>query len=191
METNEKLDVFYRAAIDAAKEQSAAILQEYEEAYQRELGEYERGKKEEAAGRERARQERVRKEVNRAAAEELTRLRQERSRRQQEKKEELFALAEKKVGEYRKTDAYRGLLLEQIAYAISFAGGEEAEIIIDPGDRAMEAELSKKAGHPLAVAERGFGGGIMARIPGKNVMLDLSFSTRMQREREAFSFGAR
>ncbi len=188
MEINEKLDIFYRAAIDAANEQSAAMLDKYRARYEENLAEYQQGKQKEQQTRERIAQERVRKKVNRALSEEMVQLKKEYHEAQEEKKEELFALVEQKIADYRTTEAYVALLEQKIAQAVRFANGDELRVYIDPADAHIEQELEKKCGCRILVSAYPFGGGIRAVIPAKNVLIDESFDSKLATEREQFSF---
>lgn len=188
MEINEKLDIFYRAAIDAANEQSTAMLDQYRAGYEEKLATYRQEKQKEQQTRERIAQERVRKEVNRALSEETVLLKKEFHKAQEEKKEELFALVEQKLADYRSTEAYGTLLEQKTTQAIRFANGEELRIYIDPADAHLQQELEKECGCQILVSAYPFGGGIRAVIPAKNVLIDESFDSKLAAEREKFSF---
>lgn len=188
MEINEKLDIFYRAAIDAANEQSAAMLDKYRARYEKNLAEYQQEKQKEQQTRERIAQERVRKEVNRALSEEMLQLKKEYHKAQEERKEELFVLVEQKITDYRATDAYEVLLEQKIARAVQFANGEDMRVYIDPADARLEQELTEKCGCKISLSAYSFGGGIRAVIPAKNVLIDESFDSKLAAEREQFSF---
>lgn len=188
MEINEKLDIFYRSAIEAANGQSEMILQEYQTAYQDNLAEYERIRQAEQQTGERIAQERVRKEVNRAVSGEIVRLKKEYHGKREEKKEELFALVEEKLAAYRKSDAYPAYLKRKINEAAAFAEGKEVVVYLDPEDAGIAGFLAKETGCSVSISETSFGGGIRAIIPKKNVLMDESFSCKLTEEKEKFSF---
>lgn len=188
METSEKLGMFYQAAIDAANEQSAVMLQEYETGYQAGVAEYEQQRQKEQQARERIALEQVRKEINRNTSEELLRLKREYHAKQEQRKQELFDLVEQKLASYRKSDAYESLLRKKIAKAKELAAGETFTIYIDPEDSALKERLEQAEGCELTVGDRSFGGGIRAVFPGKHMLMDDSFDNRLLEEREKFSF---
>lgn len=188
MEINEKLEIFYRAAIDAANEQSGTMLEEQAAAYRESLAEYERERQAGSQTRVRIAKERVKKEVNRQISEELLQLRREYHQRQEEKKTALFALVEEKLNAYRNSEEYRALLGEKVKRALEFAKGEAVTVYLDPEDEPLKAELERECGCDLAISDRPFGGGIRVMIPPKNVMVDESFAGRLAEEREKFSF---
>lgn len=188
MEISEKLDIFYRAAIGAANEQSRVMLDKYQTRYKEKLAEYQRAKQREQQTRERIAQERVRKEVNRTLSEEMTLLKKEYHKAQEIKKEELFALVEQRLIAYRATAAYEKLLEQKLLYALNFADGDELRIYIDPADIKLKRVLEEKCGCKLLVSAYPFGGGIRAAIPAKNVLIDESFDSKLAAERASFSF---
>lgn len=188
MEINEKLGTFSQAAIDAANEQSAAMLQEYEKTHAASIAEYERQKAQEWKTRVRIAQEQVRKEINRNTSEELLRLKKEYHAKREERKEELFVLVEEKLAAFRKSDAYERLLQKKIARAREFAAGEKLTIYIDPEDDALKERLEQKEGCELTVSAYSFGGGIRAVVPAKHMLMDDSFDSRLAEERDSFSF---
>lgn len=192
MEISEKLDIFYRAAMEVAKEQSEAISEESRNICRETLQEYEDERKKQQKARERIAQERVRKEVNREVSGILLEQKKEYHRVQEQKKEELFALVEEKLAAYRKTDAYVSLLTEKIARALEFAAGETVTVYLDPEDETLLPQFLKERGentaYTIEIGSESFGGGIRARIPAKNVLLDESFDSRLREEREKFSF---
>lgn len=188
MEISEKLDIFYQAAIDAANGQSAVMLDKYREQYEGNLAEYRRMKEEQQQTRGRIAQEGVRKEVNRVLSEELVRLKKEYHKIQDEKKTELFALVEQKLSEYRASEAYLGLLEGKVNEALKFANGAEMQIYIDPADAQVKETLEARCGCEILVSAYAFGGGMRAVIPSKHVLMDESFDSKLEAEREKFSF---
>lgn len=188
MEINEKLDIFYRAAIDAANEQGERMLKEQAAVYQRSLAEYEKERQAGSQMRVRIAKERVKKEVNRQVSGEMMQLKGEYHQKQEEKKTELFALVEEKLKAYRGSEEYRTLLKEKLNKALEFARGEAITVYLDPEDEPLKAELEMESGCELAVSDIPFGGGIRVMIPSRNVMMDESFAGRLAEEREKFSF---
>lgn len=192
MEISEKLDIFYRAAMEVAREQGEAISEESRNICQKTLQEYEDERKKQQEARERVAQERVRKEVNREVSGILLEQKKEYHKAQEQKKEELFALVEEKLAAYRQTTDYEKLLAGKIARAVEFAAGEAVTVYLDPQDGHLLPQLLTEQGEnalcTIEVGSEMFGGGIRARIPAKQVLLDESFGSRLREEREKFSF---
>ena len=183
MEINEKLEVFYGAAIGAANSQSAAILGEQKNIYQSAMEEHEQSCRAALESSRRIFLEKQKKEVNRQAAEQMMTWKKDYQARR-EKTRELFEIVTKKLASYRQTDGYETFLLAQIKKAEEFAQGEEMIIFISPSDRERQTVLQEKSGCKVEIAEDEFSGGIRAVIPSKNVLIDESFAERMRRAQE-------
>lgn len=187
MDINRKLDIFYRAVMEAADAKSAELLEEQGKGFERELEEYEVSRKQEEQRRIRQAEEKLRREVNRTTAAQLLELKKEYHSSQEECREELFSIVQEKLAAYRATDAYARQLSEMARRAKDFAKGAELTIYLSPADAAHSAALAAETGCPVLVGDEDFIGGIRAVIPEKNVLLDESFSTKLAREREEWS----
>ena len=73
--------------------------------------------------------------------------------------------------EYMKTEAYKELLVSYIAKAARFADGNPLT-----------------TGMTVTVSEEDFLGGIRSIIPGRNILIDHSFSGALEKEYEEFTF---
>ena len=189
MEINKKLDIFYHAAIDAAKEQSTGMLEAQERINSENLTLYEKKKEEEYQMRVRTGEEAVRKEINRSTSEQTLAEKRKLYEEQEKRKVELFALVEQKISDFRRTTEYRSLLADSIRKSYRYADGAKITIYLDPEDASLAEALRQETGCILTVSEEAFGGGIQAVIPDKNVLIDESFGEKLKREREEFSFG--
>jgi vacuolar-type H+-ATPase subunit E/Vma4 len=190
MEINEKLEIFYKAAIDAATVQSEGILEEQKEAYQTELSAYEEKKKESWQARQRVLEEKVRKEVNREVSEQLIATKRQYHDAQEEKKEMLFRRVEEKLADYRTREEYHQCLCGLIRKAQEIAGDEKLSVYIGQEDAKWKQTLEEESGCSLTMADEAFLGGIKAVIPAKNILLDETFATRLSMEKEQFVFTA-
>jgi vacuolar-type H+-ATPase subunit E/Vma4 len=188
MEISEKLEIFYKAAIDAATMQSESMLEEQKNAYQTELSAYEKKKQENWQTRQHVLEEKVRKEVNREVSEQLLTMKRRYHEEQEAKKELLFQRVEQKLADYRTQDAYREYLCGLIRKAQELAGGAELSIYLGQEDAGWKQPLEKETGCALDVADEAFLGGIRAVIPSKNILLDETFATRLSAEKEQFVF---
>lgn len=188
MEIKDKIEVFFHAAIDAANEQSKEILEDYKNVYQEGLLEYEKNKQDGQQTRTRIAEAAVRKEVNRTVSEQVLQLKKEYHIRQEERKEELFALVEEKIAAYRKTSEYKSCLTEKIHAAKKLAGDEALTVYLDPADQALQKELEQQTACVLTVSKETFGGGIRAVVRSRNILMDESFDRKLEEEKEQFSF---
>lgn len=188
MKVSEKMDIFYQATIDAANEQAGKMLQEYKETYEDGLEEYEKQRKKAMETGMRMAKERLRKQVNRETSEEILKAKMEYHARQEEKKEELFELVQRKIDAYRKSDAYPVYLKKMIQKAVTFADGNAVVVSLDKDDEEYLDMLKKEFQCEWKISDTPLGGGIKAVIPEKNVLVDESLGTKFAVEKEHFSF---
>ncbi len=184
MEISEKLDIFYRATIEAANGQSEAIQEEYRTAYRELLSKYEQKKQEGWQNRSRIEEEKIRKEVNRAVSAQIMEMKKEYHAKQEQRRDEVFALVEEKLAAYRRTEAYREFLKGKILGAKEFAAGSELTVYLDPADQPLRDGLERETGCSLTMSDENFGGGIRAVLHAKNILMDESFAGRLAEERE-------
>lgn len=187
MEINEKLDIFFRAAIDAANEQSGEMLKEQERVCEESLAEYRKIRQDERQARVRLLEEKVRKEVNRTVSERLLELKREYQGRQQDLRQELFERVDEKLFAFRQTEDYRALLVRRIKEVMTLADGGNVTVYIDASDAGLKDELEHRTGCPLTIGGESFGGGIRAVMREKNVLVDESFASRLSAEKEKYS----
>ena len=173
MEINEKLEVFFGAAIGAANSQSESMLDEQKNIYQSAMEEHEQSCRDALKRSRRIFLEKQKKEVNRRNAEQTMAWKKDYQALKEQKTEELFEMVKEKLLSYRRTDAYEAFLLAQIGKAKEFAQGEDLTVFISPSDQERQAVLEE-------IAADEFSGGMRAVIPAKNVLIDESFAERMK-----------
>lgn len=191
MEISEKLDIFFRSAIDAANEESEAILGEQTRIYEESLAEYEKMWQERFEAEERLMHKRIEKEMNRVVSEAVLQQKKEYHDRIEQHREELFALVEEKLHAFRGTNEYRKLLVKKINAAKELAEGQECMISLDVEDGPLLQELeqspAQQNGCSFTVGKESFGGGIRAMIPSKNLLMDETLNGKLEEQREAYS----
>lgn len=188
MEINDKLDVFFHAAIEAANGKSEAIIEEQKQIYQENIAAYEKKKQEELSTRVRIAENQVEKEENRRVSEQILQMKKDYHSKQESRKEELFALVEQRLADYRTTPEYKSFLEKKMKEAKGYAEGTEMKVYIDPKDGTLQQELETKMGCKVLVSKEAFGGGIRAVMREKNLLMDESFDRKLLEEKEKFSF---
>lgn len=182
----EKLKHFTTVTIENVQSKCDRSFEEYKAELD---GQLERHKTE-AARLSALEEKTLRDAIERKASKEYTmeqlHIRRKINRKQNELKEKLFAEVEKRLGEYRATTEYRDYLAHQIERAVRFARGEELHIYIDMEDGHMKEELEKRCKVTLKVSEQAFKGGIRAELPKRNILIDNTFETRIEEEKEKF-----
>ena len=107
------------------------------------------------------------------------------ARRQAEK---LFKEVREKLTAYKKDPSYEEYLERKIREAVTFAGNDKLTLYLDPSDEAHKASLEQKLSVTLTISAMPFLGGVRAVIPEKNILIDNSFETLLNEERENFIF---
>ena len=65
---------------------------------------------------------------------------------------------------------------------------DKLTLYLDPSDEAHKASLEQKLSVTLTISAMPFLGGVRAVIPEKNILIDNSFETLLNEERENFIF---
>ena len=177
MTIDEKLQHFYEVSIDEAKEDAAQAIQAHKENLSQMLEEHKQSQRQTADAQIKAEAEHVRREVNKALSAEQITLKRNWSQKQEEMKQKFM-----------QTPEYDDYLCRKITEASAFAEGDEIHIFLSAADKDRLESLKEKTGVSLTVSEEAFTGGIRAEIPGKNILIDDSFSTGLENMCKEFKF---
>ena len=188
MELTEKLNMFYTSVIEVAGKRSSDEIEAFQSSMDKELAEFQRRKQEELDLRYQVEEEKQKRQVNRQVSELSIQLKRKLNQVQQAKKSALFCRVEEKLSAFKETEAYEDYLCSAIRMAKKFADGAELTVYLNPTDAEKKEMLERETDCALTVSNVDFGGGIKAVIPGKNVLIDESFQTKLQKEREAYTF---
>ena len=188
MTIDEKLQHFYELSIDEAKEDAAQAIQAHKENLSQMLEEHKQSQRQTADAQIKAEAEHVRREVNKALSAEQITLKRNWSQKQEEMKQKLFAEVKALADKFMQTPEYDDYLCRKITEASAFAEGDEIHIFLSAADKDRLESLKEKTGVSLTVSEEAFTGGIRAEIPGKNILIDDSFSTSLENMCKEFKF---
>ncbi|ROR22152.1 vacuolar-type H+-ATPase subunit E/Vma4 [Mobilisporobacter senegalensis] len=186
MTLDEKLDNFYNATMEDAAKQRVEIINDYKKSL-REI--YEEHKQESLRKAENFFEMEV-KNLNREKNKTLSTETLDMRRLINEKSKELSAIlfndVTRKIEEFMKTPEYIDLLEKQIRDAVNFSKQDAITIYINPSDEEKKAELEKRTNALLTISTIDFLGGTRAVISSKNILIDNSFSTKINEEKEKF-----
>lgn len=188
MQIKEKLEMFRQSVIDVANQESQMELEEYEINCKQELKQFEKNKQQEMELAFQMEETKLRRDINRRVSAEITKQKRILDEAQCQKKQKLFEVVEQKLMEYQKTTAYEEYLTAQIKKAAAFAKGEEIIIYINPTDADRKQRLEQHTGAELTISTMDFGGGIRAVIRSKNILIDESFTSRLEQEKNSYTF---
>lgn len=188
MEITEKLNIFYSSAIDVANKQSSNIMREFTQSMNKLQEEFKENKKEEIESRYEIELSKMKRDVNRHVSEEIMEQKRQLNLYQQAKKQALFETVEAMLQEYQRTPEYDKYLIAKIRMAKEFARQEEIEIYLNPSDAEKKGYLEQETGCSLAISQENFIGGIRAVVREKNILIDESFQTKLNQEKDAYTF---
>lgn len=188
MEITEKLNIFYTSALDVANKESSDIMLEYAESMERVMEEFKNNKDAEIDSRYHMEEAKLIRDENRKVSEAATEQKRKLNLYQQQKKQALFEIVEQRLKDYQNTESYEQYLIGKIRMAKEFAREEEIIIYLNPTDAFRKDALEKETGCCLTISTMDFDGGIRAVIRSRNVLIDESFQTKLNQEREAYTF---
>lgn len=186
MTIEEKLQHFTTFSMESARENCDCLLREYEAALEKIFLDHQENKRRQEELELKTETDQLIRENNKRFAEEQVQIRRTLSRRQEELKDKLFVEIKDKLARFAESPWYHQLLVQQLRKAYDFAGGEEVILYIDPSDAERRMSLEVEVGAPITISSYSFVGGTRAVIPGRNILIDQSFETKLAEEREKF-----
>lgn len=186
MTLDEKLEQFYKSAVDSATSQNLQIIEEYKQSLQKIYNDHKEDITRKAEVSYHVALENLNREKNRSLSAETIKIRRIINEKSAELTEMIFQEVTEKINAYMKTPDYFELLKNQIIDSYNFARGEEVTIYINPSDETLKAALESQTGVTLTVSETDFMGGIRAVIHKQNILIDNSFLTKLSESKSTF-----
>lgn len=187
MTLEEKLDIFYNAAINDATSQSVQIIEEYKENLRKLEKEHEEETLEKAEVSLKNESEYLLRDKNKRISDESLLLRRTITKKTKEHEKAVFQKVETKLTHFMKTPEYIDLLKAEIQYALDYAKGEEIELYINESDAEKKQILEADLHCNIIISNTDFFGGTRAVIRNRNVLIDNSFATKLSEERDSFT----
>ena len=178
MTTEEKLQNFYNHSLDSANREAERVIGDHQKALDKIFEEHKATARRQAEEEVAAETEKAKRDVNKTLSADQLHIRRKLSRKNLELKEKLF----------KKDPSYEEYLERKIREAVTFAGNDKLTLYLDPSDEAHKASLEQKLSVTLTISAMPFLGGVRAVIPEKNLLIDNSFETLLNEERENFIF---
>ena len=188
MTTEEKLMHFQAIGMEDARERSARMLDDYMKALEDAYEEHTADARRRADMQVEAETEKLEREINKRLSIGQLDLKREFSRRQEELKDKLFVELKDKLANFMETQEYQRLLDHQVKAVKEFAGDEELIVYMDPSDVDKVQRIALHHNASIKISEYSFNGGTRAVIPGKHILIDNSFETKLNEARHAFKF---
>ena len=188
MTTEEKLQHFYEVSMDTAREEATKVLDEYKAALETEMERHKQEKQAASESQFKIDSDTAAREINKALSAEHLHIKRKLSKKQQKLKESIFAEVEELLDDFSKKPEYTDWLEDKIKQSLEIAENDSVQIYLTAKDSAKAEELTKRTGITPLISETDFLGGIRAVIPEKNILIDNTFLTAFENEKERFNF---
>ena len=188
MTTEEKLQHFYEVSMDTAREEATKVLDEYKAALETEMERHKQEKQAASESQFKIDSDNAAREINKALSAEHLHIKRKLSKKQQKLKESIFAEVEELLDDFSKKPVYTDWLQDKIKPSLEIAEHDSVQIYLTAKDSAKAEELTKRTGITPLISETDFLGGIRAVIPEKNILIDNTFLTAFENEKERFNF---
>lgn len=186
MTTEEKLQHFTTYTMEEARKNCDNSIREYTEALEKIFKEHQEAKRRQEDLEIKTETERLIRENNKRFSEAQMMIKGTLSHRQTELKDKLFVEVKDMLARFFETPEYHKRLVTELKEAVAFARGEEVILYVDPSDAERVRSLEVEVGAPITVSRYSFTGGSRAVIPGRNILIDNSFETKLAEAKEDF-----
>ncbi len=186
MTLEEKLKLFEDCAIAEASHQSSVMLAQYRETLEQMYASKIEQANKNAENYVITETDRIQREHNRALSMEQNKIKRDIGEKHHQVKEKIFADVSARLLEYRKTADYLNALADHIERVKAAVRQNPTDIFVAPGDSHLIPELKKRCGVEILVSETDFLGGIRAVVPAKNILIDYSYASLLEAEKNRF-----
>lgn len=188
MTIEEKLNNFYQSSIETARANASMIIEEHQAALDKIFTEHKETMERQAAAELAAEKEKLKRELNKQLSTEQLHIKRSLSRKNMELKDKLFAEVIEKLRAFKKTPEYTAYLERKIKETCDFAAGDALTIYLNASDAHLKEQLEQSTNTKLTLSREDFKGGVHAVIETKHILIDNSFLTLLNDERETFIF---
>lgn len=187
MTLDEKLDLFYKAAIEDATTQGREMIESYQEEVIKKNEEQKELIRQRAQAMLRTEIENITRAKNKTLSKTSKEIKRQILEEVNSYKEILFSDVKKKLLQFMQTPEYDELLKKQILEAKKYAEEEELIVYINSSDQKKKEELERETKVSLTISDQDFMGGTRAVMRGRNLLIDNSFLTRLSEAKESYT----
>ena len=184
MTTEEKLKYFEESSLEEARKQASAMIEEYKVNLDKVEKEHKATTLRQSDLQLKTESDNLKRNNNMALSKEQLQITQ----KQNELKEKLFVEVKQLLEDYMTTSEYQQLLIKQIKNIQKEAGSGKLILYIDPADSDKRSSLQLATGAPVTVSEYSFMGGTRAVLQDRNILIDNSFASKLEKLKADFSF---
>ena len=186
MTTEEKLKYFEESSLEEARKQASAMIEEYKVNLDKVEKEHKATTLRQSDLQLKTESDNLKRNNNMALSKEQLQIKRKITQKQNELKEKLFV--KQLLEDYMTTSAYQQLLIKQIKNIQKEAGSGKLILYIDPADSDKRSSLQVATGAPVTVSEYSFMGGTRAVLQDRNILIDNSFASKLEKLKADFSF---
>lgn len=189
MSMEEKMEHFTSITIENALKHSADVLEEYRKNADMRFEAHKINQQKAAKDEEKIAKEGVKRNASKEFTMEQLHIRRKHNHKQEELKEKLFNEVQEMLEEFKTTEEYRKLLIKYVNEAKKLAGDNEINMYIDSSDEKYKDFIKEETGIMVSVSEMALGGGLKAEIPSRNMLIDNTFSSKIEEIRDKYVIG--
>lgn len=188
MTTEEKLKYFEESSLEEARKQASAMIEEYKVNLDKVEKEHKATTLRQSDLQLKTESDNLKRNNNMALSKEQLQIKRKITQKQNELKEKLFVEVKQLLEDYMTTSAYQQLLIKQIKNIQKEAGSGKLILYIDPADSDKRSSLQVATGAPVTVSEYSFMGATRAVLQDRNILIDNSFASKLEKLKADFSF---
>ncbi len=188
MTQDEKLKLFFDAAMEEAGQRNSDSVSEFKKSLESSYDEHVINMRESAEAKFKVGRDSLIRESNSEISKRQIELRREFAAKQEEYRKNIFDRVAAKLMNYKNTPDYVLMLKAHIKKAEEYAGDDIMTVYVDSTDEGLIKELSASCDVEVAVCDKNIMGGIRAEIPAKNVLIDESFTSKLEDAGRNFNF---
>ena len=188
MTTEEKLKYFEESSLEEARKQASAMIEEYKVNLDKVEKEHKATTLRQSDLQLKTESDNLKRNNNMALSKEQLQIKRKITQKQNELKEKLFVEVKQLLEDYMTTSAYQQLLIKQIKNIQKEAGSGKLILYIDPADSDKRSSLQVATGAPVTVSEYSFMGGARAVLQDRNILIDNSFASKLEKLKADVSF---
>ena len=186
MTLEEKLELFRDSAIAEASHQSSVMLAQYRQTLEKIYQSRIEQAQQEAETYIITETDRIRREHNRNLSMEQNKIKRDMGEKHYQVKEKIFAQVTGMLIRYKSQPEYIESLVRHIRRILDMVQNNPVTIYVDASDEKLIPEMEKRCGVKLSVGPREFLGGVRAAVPSKNILIDYSYASRLEEEKNNF-----
>lgn len=186
MTIEEKLQHFMDISVNGAYEKGQQTIKEYKAALDKVFEEHKAEALNTANTYIKTTKSGIKRNISKDFSKQQMDIRHELTIKQEEIKDKIFDEVTTLLEQFQKTEDYNTLLVKYINEAVAIAQDNPIDIFIDPKDSDKLKMLMDLTKCTITINDTSFMGGIKAVIPSKNIIIDNSFESKFDLEKENF-----